>query len=92
MCSYYGGGRKKLSTRFTNLYLTFNFEKMDENTIQNIFSEMLSSFFKNNSFTSEFYSYVSLIIKSSLNLMEHCANKFLPSYQSPHYQFSLNDI
>lgn len=85
-----GGGRTQITQRLTRHFNMLAFTELDSQTISNIFTQIISHFFKR--FSDEVKDIQKVLIESVITIYETIKTNLLPTPKKSHYTFNLRDI
>jgi dynein heavy chain, axonemal len=89
-CGPPGGGRNHVTARFYRHFNIINYVDMSNQSLQLIFSTILSNFLGN--FEFEVQEIADGIVKSSIDVYNTIVEELRPTPAKPHYTFNMRDI
>ncbi|XP_025190774.1 dynein heavy chain 7, axonemal [Melanaphis sacchari] len=87
-----GGNKQDEYMRFLRHFGLFAINSFDDESITNIYSNLLQIGLKKNGFTLEVVPIIDSIIKSTINLYRLAINNLAPTPAKSHYLFNIRDI
>ena len=87
-----GGGRNPVSSRFIRHFLITSMLEFDNDTLTRIFTNIISHYFKTESFPPEFHLVGNQIVQATLTMYKAAIDNLLPTPAKSHYVFNLRDF
>eukprot|EP01107_Rhizomastix_libera_P011726 TRINITY_DN2935_c0_g1_i3.p1 TRINITY_DN2935_c0_g1~~TRINITY_DN2935_c0_g1_i3.p1 ORF type:complete len:3350 (-),score=861.62 TRINITY_DN2935_c0_g1_i3:62-10111(-) len=85
-----GGGRNPITARFTRHFNLISFTQLQTETLQHIFSTILSNFLE--PFADSVKAICSPLVQATVEVYNTCTNVLLPTPARAHYTFNLRDL
>ncbi|XP_021341821.1 dynein heavy chain 12, axonemal-like isoform X1 [Mizuhopecten yessoensis] len=87
-----GGGRNDVTARFLRHFNIVAMNPFNEETMIKIFSTLISTYFKSQELTADFFSVGSLIVQATNDMYKQAIASLLPTPAKSHYVFNLRDF
>ena len=87
-----GGGRNPITSRFIRHFLITSMLEFDDDTLTRIFTNIISHYFKTESFPPEFHLVGNQIVQATLTVYKAAIDNLLPTPAKSHYVFNLRDF
>lgn len=87
-----GGGRSELTPRFTRHFHMMCLPPTQEESLNLIFSSILTGFLKAYTFKSEIVSMADSVVSATLDIYNKISSELLPTPAKSHYTFNLRDV
>lgn len=85
-----GGGRNPVTSRFLRHFNLISFVEMENQSLQRIFTTIMSSFLSK--FSSEIHQKIEPIVNASITIYNTIRTELLPTPAKSHYTFNLRDL
>ncbi|TSM04870.1 Dynein heavy chain 7, axonemal [Bagarius yarrelli] len=87
-----GGGRNAVTSRFLRHFNICSINAFSDETMSRIFSNVVSFYFRNNSFPPECFTIGNQIVAATLEVYKKAMLNLLPTPAKSHYTFNLRDF
>ena len=87
-----GGGRNPVTSRFIRHFNVTSMLEFDNDTLTRIFTNIITHYFKSESFPPEFHLVANQIVQATLTVYKAAILNLLPTPAKSHYVFNLRDF
>ncbi|XP_069101059.1 dynein axonemal heavy chain 12-like isoform X1 [Argopecten irradians] len=87
-----GGGRNDVTARFLRHFNIVAMNPFNEESMIKIFTTIISTYFKSQELTADFYSVGNLIVQATNDMYKQAIANLLPTPAKSHYVFNLRDF
>ncbi|XP_064633435.1 dynein axonemal heavy chain 12-like isoform X2 [Lineus longissimus] len=87
-----GGGRNHVTPRFLRHFNIIGITPFNDETMTKIFSTLMTTYFKSEEFSPDFYTVGTQIVQATLDVYKKSMETLLPTPAKSHYVFNLRDF
>ncbi|XP_071816044.1 dynein axonemal heavy chain 12-like isoform X3 [Apostichopus japonicus] len=87
-----GGGRNPITPRFLRHFNVIGITEFNDETMQRIFSSIVSYYFRANEFPTDVFSSGTMVVQGTLEVYKQATANLLPTPAKSHYTFNTRDF